>query len=710
MTQKDKKKGSLCPRDPGEIEWNAMIKYIKNLEKLEKSIAKDVMEHKDGDTKMNLMMWSLMVGNEDEQSLELVELILKLSPSKCSIQRLKVKDGPTSDRLTSDKLVNKVKKLSQSSVEQRDKDGSNCLHFGMHYGTSVEIMKILLNDNPEALMEKDKWGQTPLHHGIASTKSNASISKEMVELIIRKNSEITEVQDRNGFTPLQLAIEYKRSDKVVLFLLDAPFSKAIKKKNNNRNNALHSAINNESSEKIIQPILKDNPQLASEKNNDGYTPLHMAIKKNSVRSLEIAQSIVKLCSKATLVQDDLGHTPFQLAIEKKRPDEVVLLLLETDDSAAFSEKDKDGNDKIAIKKKGNDGNNALHSAIKNESSKEIIQRILKAYPQLVLEKNNEEDTPLHIAIKNNPDRLLEIVRSIVESCPMAKLIQDKRGYTPSKFAKEKNRLLHSTNEKEFSNDVIDTLSETISKETISKEDLLLFANRKDDDGNIGLHSAIKNEFSMEIIRLILNANPQLVLEKNKKGDTPLHMAIKKDADQSPEIVLSIARSCPMAKLVEDGDGDTPSSSAIKKKLPDEVIKILSIGSISGRDLLEFAKQKNNNGDTGLHLVMQSELSLCFIQCILAEKPQLASEKNNDGDTPLLFGIKNNKVISKEAVQWFVESFPETLLEPSNDGETPLSSAIEKKLSKGVIDYLISKALPSLSGTGPADSLSDIGPE
>jgi len=51
------------------------------------------------------------------------------------------------------------------------------------------------------------------------------------------------------------------------------------------------------------------------------------------------------------------------------------------------------------------------------------------------------------------------------------------------------------------------------------------------------------------------------------------------------------------------------------------------------------------------------------------------------------GIEKNRDISKEVIRLFAKASPGALLLQDNDGRTPLSSAIEKKLSNEIIDYL-----------------------
>jgi len=319
-----------------DVNWDGMINRIENLDPI---IAQIAVEYRDDDDyrKRNLMMWAL-----------------------------KVKGGPPS------KLVESILNVSSEVLKQKDDfSDQNCLHYGVVNGSPVETIKLLMNENPKALMEKDEWDQTPLHAGIYF---NNSISREMIQLCVERNPELTEICGVRSQTPLQLAIEKKRSDKIVLFLLETS-------KKNDGNNILHSAIKHEASMHILQRILVANPELALEKNDEGDSSLHMAIKNNSNQLLEIVRITVDSCPMAALLlQDNDGRTPLSSAIEKKLSNEIIdYLSLETLSDEDLSE---------FASQKDNDGNTRLHLAMQYGASVRVIQCMLAANPKLAEGKND----------------------------------------------------------------------------------------------------------------------------------------------------------------------------------------------------------------------------------------------------------------------------------------------------------------------------------
>jgi len=244
--------------------------------------------------------------------------------------------------------------------------------------------------------------------------------------------------------------------------------------------------------------------------------------------------------------------------------------------------------------------------------------------------------------------------------------------------------------------------------------LLINANpkalmEKEYNGHTPLHLGIEYNklISKEMIQLCVETNPQLAWEKNGDGDTPVHLAIEKNSNQSFEkyshkffeIVRIIVNSSPMAMamLVQDNDGRTPLSYAIEKKSSDEVIDYLFLEASSEETRSEFANRKDNDGNTGLHYSMQYGFSVRIIQYILAANPRSVEEKNDKGDTALHVGIGTNKNISKEVLQLFTEASPKALLLENNDGRIPLLLAMEKNISIEIILDIAKRTIPSHGG-------------
>ena len=120
-------------------------------------------------------------------------------------------------------------------------------------------------------------------------------------------------------------------------------------------------------------------------------------------------------------------------------------------------------------------NNLIHYAVKYNCSEQLLQLLIKRLPDLIIMKNNKGRTPCHVAILEN------------QTCALADLIKSNT--------------------------------------------LFLNSNKK---GNTLLHYAIMRESSVEILEIIIKYFPEEIInQKNDKGDTALHMAVK--LNQEPAV-------------------------------------------------------------------------------------------------------------------------------------------------------------------------------
>ncbi len=76
-------------------------------------------------------------------------------------------------------------------------------------------------------------------------------------------------------------------------------------------------------------------------------------------------------------------------------------------------------------------------------------------------------------------------------------------------------------------------------------------------GNTALHFAVMKGAHIDVVRALLDANPDSAAEPNKAGSLPLHLAAYFDA--SVEIIQLLVHRCPAAVKVENKLGDVPGS-------------------------------------------------------------------------------------------------------------------------------------------------------
>ena len=221
-------------------------------------------------------------------------------------------------------------------------------------------------------------------------------------------------------------------------------------------------------------------------------------------------------------------------------------------------------------------------------------------------------------------------------------------------------------------------------------------NVKNKFGNTPLHMAILEDRSIEVIKLLLAANPPLDA-KNQDGNTPLHFAILRQPTAAKVINLLLEAHAPLDTKNEVGmtplywailvnssievlklllapnppmdakniEGDTPLHGAIKVNSSIEVIKLL----LAANPPLDA---KNEKGNTPLHSAILEGRSIKVIKLLLAANPPLDA-KNEKGNTPLHSAILGSPP-SIEVIKLLLAANPP--LDAKNEkGNTPLHSAI-----------------------------------
>ena len=159
--------------------------------------------------------------------------------------------------------------------------------------------------------------------------------------------------------------------------------------------------------------------LMNEHNHKGYTPLHLAVLKNSSYIVEMLRDAFDL----TTIHIDVnikskeGDTPLHLAV-KHGYKRVVKSLMEYK--------------YIDVNKKNNFNKTPLHIAVLTDNLESVSELI--NHGANINEKDNDGRTPLHIAAEYNS---LEVVKLLLEHTNIEINSKDNRGRTAFDLAKDK---------------------------------------------------------------------------------------------------------------------------------------------------------------------------------------------------------------------------------------------------------------------------------
>ena len=337
----------------------------------------------------------------------------------------------------------------------------------------------------------------------------------------------------------------------------------------------------------------------------GATPLHEAVRYGN-----LSEAKMLLESGANVnAPDSIGKTPILLIISGDEQLEVYKTLVEH--GAVVTQKDMYGD-------------SVFHVATMSNVSEEVLSFLFDE-GAFVNERNKRGTTPLSLAIENGNETH---IRFFVEHGADLNA-QDQDGNSPLTKA------------------LRDSSIEPL-KSLIGEENYL----QADSQGNTPLHLAVKNDSPIEYIQYLLNIGCG-VNDRNKNGESVLHLAVKKNRRDAGELFISkdadifatnTENDCPLKAAfangsgtlswfindktldATDGSGNTPLHYAAEWKLDDGVRYLISRGA--------EVNPKNANGETPVFSAVKSD-SPSIIKILIANGASV-EPKNPNGRQPRKF--------------------------------------------------------------------------
>lgn len=175
---------------------------------------------------------------------------------------------------------------------------------------------------------------------------------------------------------------------------------------------------------------------------------------------------------------------------------------------------------------------ALHKAMQCEMPREVaLVSVMKSSPEIVKEREESGDLPLHVAARANPG--LSVIRALVYAYPQALHMRNGDGDLPLHVA------------------IMSDASEEVIRYLLRHN--LSSASETDAIGNLPLHSLLWMRYSSSLINEVLEAFPEAVRAKGFNGQLPLHASIR----HSPWSSNTILDCFPQAVYETDDDGCLP---------------------------------------------------------------------------------------------------------------------------------------------------------
>ncbi|RWR85153.1 protein ACCELERATED CELL DEATH 6 [Cinnamomum micranthum f. kanehirae] len=170
-----------------------------------------------------------------------------------------------------------------------------------------DVVKVLIQEWPSLTERRDSYSNTPLHY--AASLGNL----EMVRIFLQSNISANYIMDEDGRTPFLVAAKNGHGGVIMELLQFCPDSAEVADKKGR--NVLHVAVKSGKLE-VIRYILKlyDHKELINEPDNEGNTPLHLAIIK---RHISVLNLLLKDKEVDTRAMNNNGMTALDIAESDK---------------------------------------------------------------------------------------------------------------------------------------------------------------------------------------------------------------------------------------------------------------------------------------------------------------------------------------------------------------------------------------------------------
>lgn len=363
------------------------------------------------------------------------------------------------------------------------------IHAVCIFRAPLALIEALLEIYPDGTQMKDDQGMLPVH---LACRNGAS--KGVVLTLLKAFPESIDIRDRKGRTPTDLVQASSSSNKeaVLLGLRDFIAKKANTKKTK-----------------------KQLPTVT------GPDPTTTAPKLATTTAPTPAQS-----SSTEAKEVDYEHrtTLFRMILKKDWAQAVKRAESDSEEAATF------------IVTKGFNGNLRflpLHKACVLQPTYEIIEALVKAYPEGVQTTDQDGWLPLHCACFYGADD--RVIKLLLQHYNKAAFTKDDDGRLPLHYACLKGASL----------EVVELLLATHSKGAMAK----------DEEGRLPIHHACSKSAPESIVDALLKAAPKAAQSKDDQGRLPLHHACRKNA--SERVIRTLLRVYPRASQVKDDQDKLP---------------------------------------------------------------------------------------------------------------------------------------------------------
>ncbi|MDP0588885.1 MAG: ankyrin repeat domain-containing protein [Candidatus Endonucleobacter bathymodioli] len=462
-----------------------------------------------------------------------------------------------------------------ANANEADADGYTALHFAIEEG-NIECLRLLLDVENILVNVPNNEGYTPLHFAVKTDQA------EIVKVLLTVDG-IHQVQktDKDGNTPIHLATIL--DDPASLNTLLAVTDIQVDPQNSLHNTPLHIAIKYNKKEHL-KALLAAKASINIE-NYMGYTPLHYAATLTDPEPLNML-----LNHNASLgvdaIQVDItnkkGFTPLHFAVLQAKKESIKLLLAAKASS-----------------------NTALHFAIQ-VGNIECLRLLLDVENILVNVPNDEGYTPLHYAVKTDQAEIVKVLLTVDGIHQVQKM--NKQGNTPLHVAIMRGN--------------IEVIKALLTVDGIHQVNIM----GANDYTPLHLATILDDPASLDTLLAVTDIQVDIT---NKKGSTPLHLAVMQGKKESIKLLLAAKASI----NIENSMGYTPLHYAATLPDPEPLKMLLNHNASLGVKGMNANVTSKIDNITPLHWAAMVGKIEC-IRTLLAVEGIEINIKDKDGLTPL----------------------------------------------------------------------------
>eukprot|EP01033_Poteriospumella_lacustris_P001576 gene1576-1145_t len=290
---------------------------------------------------------------------------------------------------------------------QKDRNGQYGLHIAAKLGVELALLKEIVEINPDALREKDKFGCLPIHY--ASNCRTTTL--EALQFFVNQSPRSIRERDGVGLLPIHHLAQHQTNVEFFSYI-DSIYSDAVREKDKDGWISLHFAAKSNTSVEVLQFLVLRYAGGLREATVFGSLPIHCAAHYN--KNLAVLEYLVSQHPGGLNEKGANGMLPLHSAA-RNNPSVAVLDYLIGKNPDGLTTGDKNGRV-------------PLHHAVRNPNASVILRYLTELYPAMLRHKDTTGWTPLHNAARyaSNP----AVLRYLAEQHPAALQTADEDGWLP----------------------------------------------------------------------------------------------------------------------------------------------------------------------------------------------------------------------------------------------------------------------------------------